>query len=141
MDQYIEFAFNHPLLIGALLGVLALIAWTEFKRATRKYRSLGPAEVVQLMNHEDTVLLDVRDDSEVKGGVIGGARHITLNLLSKRLSELERFKDKTIVAYCRSGMRSQTACDVLTRNQFQKVVNLQGGISAWEQAGLPVKKK
>jgi rhodanese-related sulfurtransferase len=44
------------------------------------------------------------------GGHISGARHITLAQLDKRLSELEKFKDKPIIVCCATGNRSSSAC-------------------------------
>jgi rhodanese-related sulfurtransferase len=101
----------------------------------------GTLEATQLINHEDAVVLDVREDSELAGGRIPGARHIPLGQLGNRVSELNKFKGKPIVVNCRSGHRSATACRILRKQGFDKVYNLKGGIASWEQAGLPIEKK
>jgi rhodanese-related sulfurtransferase len=136
-----EFLANHPLLTGALLAVIGLILYTELGRLTRKYRSLSPAEAVRVINQEGSLVLDVREDNEVASGRIAGAKHIPLGSLKKRIGDIEKYKDKPVVIYCRSGNRSATAAHQLTAAGFEDVVNLQGGIQAWQSANLPIKKK
>ncbi len=104
-------------------------------------RQVTPQEAVMLFNHEDALVLDVRENSEFNDGHIAKARHIPLGQLKNRLNELEKFKDKPIVAVCRSGSRSRHACGVLKKSGFEKTHNLAGGMVAWEQAGLPTTKK
>jgi len=104
-------------------------------------RQVTPQEAVMLFNHEDALVLDVRENSEFNDGHIAKARHIPLGQLKSRLNELEKFKDKPIVAVCRSGSRSRHACSMLKKSGFDKTYNLAGGMVAWEQAGLPTKKK
>jgi len=104
-------------------------------------RQVTPQEAVMLFNHEDALVLDVRENSEFNDGHIAKACHIPLGQLKSRLNELEKFKDKPIVAVCRSGSRSRHACSMLKKSGFDKTYNLAGGMVAWEQAGLPTKKK
>jgi rhodanese-related sulfurtransferase len=141
MEQYQEFVANNPVLFVALAVLLATITFLELKRLTRKYQALGPTDVVRLMNHEDTLVVDVRDDAEVRQGRIKGARHIPLKELKGRMNELDKHRGKTVVVYCRSGNRSAQACELLTRQGFEKVVNLHGGVNAWQSANLPISKK
>lgn len=83
----------------------------------------------------DLHLLDVREPEEWQAGHIAGARHIPLGQLRGRLGELP--KDKTILAVCRSGSRSDSAARGL-RTLGYTVENLEGGVTAWKQAGLPL---
>ncbi|MDD5390529.1 MAG: rhodanese-like domain-containing protein [Gallionellaceae bacterium] len=100
-------------------------------------KQIGPQEAVMLFNHEDALLLDVREQSEWSDGHIAKARHIPLGKLKDRLSELEKYKGKPIIAVCRSGNRSGSACGTLKKAGFENLHNLAGGMQAWEQAGLP----
>jgi len=102
---------------------------------------LTPAQATLLMNREDALVLDVRETGEWTSGHIPGARHITLAQLEKRMSELEKFKDRPIIICCASGNRSSSACRQLTKGGFEKVFNLGGGISAWLEASLPLTTK
>lgn len=141
LERLPEFLGNHPLLTGALIAVIALILYTEFKRLTRKFRALPPAEAVRVMNREDALVLDVREDNEMSGGRIPNARHIPVGVLKKRLNEIERYKESPVVIYCRSGARSAVAASQLVAAGFTDVTNLSGGIEAWKAANMPVKKK
>ncbi|WP_024327195.1 rhodanese-like domain-containing protein [Thioalkalivibrio sp. AKL19] len=141
LERLPEFLANHPILTGALLAVIGMILFVELRRLNRKYRSLSPAEAVRVINQDDALVLDVREDSEVAAGRIGGAKHIPLGSLKKRMGDIEKYKDKPVVVYCRSGNRSASAAQQLTAAGFQDVVNLQGGIQAWQSANMPIKKK
>jgi rhodanese-related sulfurtransferase len=83
----------------------------------------------------DLHLLDVREDDEWTAGHIDGAQHIPLRELSARLAELP--KEKTVVAVCRSGVRSEAAVRGLRRLGYQ-AENLEGGVNAWDRAKLPL---
>ncbi|WP_019022531.1 MULTISPECIES: rhodanese-like domain-containing protein [unclassified Thioalkalivibrio] len=141
LERLPEFLANNPILTGALVAVLALIIYAEFRRLTRKYRELAPTEAVRVMNQDDALVLDVREHNEVSGGRIGGAKHIPIGELKKRMQDIEAWKSSPVVVYCRSGNRSSMAANQLTAAGFEDVVNLSGGIQAWENAGMPLKKK
>jgi len=83
----------------------------------------------------DLHLLDVREDDEWAAGHIDGAQHIPLGELSARLGELP--KERTIVAVCRSGGRSEAAVRGLRKLGFE-AENLEGGVNAWDRAKLPL---
>lgn len=141
MTEYMAFAQNHPLLFAGLALVIFFIVKIEIARFTRKYQQINTNEAVQLLNRDDTVVVDVREDNEVATGVINGAKHIPLASLSKQLSQLNKSKDKPILIYCRSGNRSGTACQKLSQEGFSDVYNLAGGIMSWESANLPISKR
>jgi rhodanese-related sulfurtransferase len=103
--------------------------------------NLTPAEATLLMNREDALVLDVRETGEWSSGHITGARHITLAQIDKRLSELDKFKEKPIIVVCATGNRSSSACGQLKKHGFGKVFSLGGGISAWRDANLPLTTK
>lgn len=141
MQEYLEFARQHLLLSGAFVAIVALIIWTELGRFTRGYKDVSPQEAVQIINHDDPLLLDIRENNELNEGVIGGAKHIPLGGLRKRINEIEKFKSRTLIVYCRSGSRSYSACNLLKKHEFGEVFNLKGGIMAWKSANLPLGKK
>jgi len=141
LTQISEFAVNHPYLVMAFAVLLALVFFNEMKIATQRFASLTPAAAVQLMNKEDVVVLDVREPSETVGGKIARAIQIPVGAIAKRVDELEKFKDKTLLVYCKSGARAGAACKELSKNGFDKVYSLNGGLLAWQDAHLPVSKK
>ena len=141
LTQISEFAVNHPFLVLAFVVLLVLVFFNEMKIATQRFASLTPAGAVQLMNNEDVVVLDVREPSETAGGKISKAIQIPVGALKTRIGELEKHKDKTILVYCKTGARAGSACKELSRNGFDKVYSLNGGLLAWQEAHLPISKK
>jgi len=136
-----EFAQQNIWLI--LLAVISgfMLFGSGLRSRLSGVKQLGPQEAVLLFNHEDALVLDVREPSEWADGHIAKARHIPLRQLKDKLGELEKFKNKPIIAVCRSGNRSNHACGVLKRAGFEKLHNLAGGMQAWEQASLPKERK
>jgi len=137
MDQYIEFVRNNPMLFMLLAVVIGMILWTEFRNLTRGFKDLTPLQVVQKMNHDEALLLDVREDAELSQGRISGAKHIPMSVLKQRVNELADFRSKPVITFCRSGNRSLQAGSLLKKNQFENVFHMKGGLIAWENAQLP----
>lgn len=86
-----------------------------------------------LRNGSDAQIVDVREDAEVAGGMIAGARHIPLAQLPARLDELDA--SRPVVAVCRSGRRSAAAAGQLTAAGFT-AYTMTGGMLDWAAAGL-----
>lgn len=91
----------------------------------------------KLKGKDRPLLLDVRQPEEFRNGHIAGARLIPLGELPKHIQELPQGKE--IVCVCASGNRSTSASKMLMQAGYP-VLNLQGGMFGWRQAGLPVKK-
>jgi len=141
MAQLIEFAGNNLILVVALLTITLLIVKTEVGIRLSNVQQLNVNEAVRLMNEDDVVILDVRENNEYSSGHIRDSIHIPMSALGKRINELEKFKNKKILAYCRSGARSNSACRTLSKQGFENVSNMAGGILSWSSANLPVSKK
>jgi len=125
-------------LIAIMSGIMLL--WSFVGNRLRGIREADSAAALQLINHKDAIVLDVREADEFKTGRLLNAKHIPLGKLRDRVGELERYRDKPIVVVCRSGNRSATACSLLGKEGFTQVYNLSGGIMAWQKAGLPVER-
>ena len=138
MEQFIEFAFNHWDLFLLLVVILALLAGQSWLGRLRGYAEIEPQQAVQTMNHDDAVLLDVREDGEVEKGRVAGAVHIPLSKLGARKDELEKHRQSPIIVACRSGNRSAKAAAMLRKEGYEPIYNLKGGMLAWQNAGLPV---
>lgn len=89
-----------------------------------------------MLRQGDIRLVDVRTDAEVTRGMIPQGDLMPLHLLPLRLTEID--KNARTVFYCQMGGRSAQAAAFAVANGFNDVYNLQGGIVAWTQAGLPV---
>ncbi len=140
MPKLLEFVINHWDLFLALAIILLMMFSGAISSRLRGYNQISASEAVQLLNHDNAILVDVREDNEFKEGHIIDAKHIPLGKLNERMDELEPFRDQPIVVNCRSGHRSASACGQLRKKGFTTVYNLKGGIMAWQSAGLPVQK-
>ncbi len=99
---------------------------------------LNPVEArAKLAKNGKTFLLDVRQPFEYQSEHIQGAKLIPLTELKQRINELP--KDRAILVVCRSGHRSMIATQQLLVAGY-KAENIDGGMIAWNKAGLPVKK-
>lgn len=84
---------------------------------------------------EGATLLDVREDDEWRAGHAEGALHIPMSEIPARLDELP--EDGDLVVVCRSGGRSARVVAWLGQHGYD-AVNLDGGMGAWADAGLPM---
>ena len=89
-------------------------------------------------SYPDLVVLDVRRQDEYDSGHIYGAVWIPHTQLEARIGELADHENHEIIAYCKSGFRSQLASQTLDSHNFTKVYNMLGGITAWQSAGYPL---
>ena len=143
LEQFLVFLQKNPLhmlLFGAAVVSGGMLIWPLLGRLARPGNEVGPLEAVQLINRRDAVVIDVREDAEYATGHIANARHIPLGQLAGQLKALEKFKARPIIVNCRSGPRAASAVGVLNKNGFNEVFTLRGGISAWQQAGMPLEK-
>ena len=108
-------------------------------RATSRVSQLDAFELYEKINEEENVLLvDVRSPHEYHyDGHIEGSRLLPLQALMQRVEELPR--DRPIIFVCRSGNRSQVACEQLIRLGFDNVSNFKGGMISWKRVGLPTR--
>jgi rhodanese-related sulfurtransferase len=84
------------------------------------------------------VLVDVREPNELVAARVDGAAHYPMSVFAQRFTELP--KDRPLLVICASGGRSAAVTSFLLRNGWTDVHNVDGGITAWQRAGLPVKR-
>ena len=105
--------------------------------AISTYQNLTVDEAKLLIKEEvNLVILDVRTKEEYESGHLPNAILIPVSELQDRVAELD--KDKKILVYCKTGVRSTEASQILVSHGFSSVCNLVGGIDAWIQADGPV---
>jgi rhodanese-related sulfurtransferase len=114
-----------------VLIALVLLSYVRKFLNNRKITQHNADDLNKLIKNPGKVLLlDVRTEPERKSGFIKGSVHIPLNQLRSKQQELEKYKNKEIVCYCRSGNRSVNAAVFLQKHGFN-ASNLKGGIVAW----------
>ncbi|MCX7760246.1 MAG: rhodanese-like domain-containing protein [Hydrogenothermaceae bacterium] len=121
------------------ITVLLLI----FVNISFAFENLSAKDFYNLTNKEKGILiLDVRTPQEYReDGHISGSILIPIQILPQYIKELDKFRDKKILVYCRSGNRSIVASKFLEQNSFKYVYNLKGGIIEWKKSNLPVEYK
>ncbi len=104
------------------------------------YENLDSKSFYKMIQQEkNIIILDVRTPEEyAKDGHIPNSILIPVQVLPQYIKDLEKFKDKKILVYCRSGNRSSVASKFLEQNGFKNVYNLKYGIIDWKKEGLPV---
>lgn len=108
--------------------------------ASKRFRNVDVAEWETLRKDPKVVVLDVRTAEEFADGHIPGAINLDIRggKFAETLAGLD--KTKTYLVHCAVGGRSAKACGQMDGLKFEKVLNLSGGITAWEAAGhKPVK--
>ena len=118
---------------------LAALASLFFVACHSNAQNIDANAFEQKLNAGGAQVLDVRTAGEFIGG------HLK-NVLQADWTDREQFvertkhldKNKTLLIYCASGIRSAQAAAFLKQEGFREVINLQGGIAAWNAAGKPV---
>ena len=139
ISQLSEFITNHPWLILAAVALTAMLIGGELKRRLSGVRDVAPGEATRLLNHENAIMIDMRSDRDFRDGHIVNAVHAPADN-SDMSARLEKYRDRPLIVYCRSGQRSMPVCSKLRKQGFEKVYNLKGGVLGWQQADLPVSK-
>ena len=140
MEHFPEFFANNSFLIIAFAVVLLLTVRAEFMHQSSKTNELSPLQATRLMNNENAVIIDVSETADYKNGHIKGAINVPMKELKSKLSELQKYSDKAVLAVCKSGNQSIRACKVLKQSKFSNVHNVSGGLHNWVESNLPVVK-
>ena len=135
-----QFVTNNILSISIALFSGAMLFWSIFGNRIRGIKEVDCPAALQLINHKNALVLDVREEGEYKLGNILNSKLIPLGKLNERIGELEKYKEQPIVVVCRTGNRSAAACAALGKHGFAQPYNLAGGVVAWQKANLPLEK-
>ena len=132
-----KFIIDNILLLVLVLVSGSLLLWPNLQRRGSKVSIL---QATQLFNKGKTLLLDVRDEAEFAKSHMRDAKNLPLPQLQTRIGELEKFKAKTVIVVCVSGVQSSKAATQLKIAGFTDVQILDGGLTAWQTQGLPTVK-
>lgn len=134
-----KFVLDNIFLVAIALVSGAMLLWPLLRRGAGG-PSVNTLEATQLINRQDALVLDVREQAEYAQAHILNARGLPLSQLEARIGDIEKFKDKPLIVYCATDNRSSAAVATLRKRGFSNAVVLSGGFAAWQQAGLPVQK-
>ena len=133
-----EFIAQNWVLIAGIFVVALLLVSEPLRMRISGVEAANVFDAVSLSNHQSAIFVDVRESKEMAGGVINGAYRVPLSNFDKNATQLDKFKDKPVIVYCRSGNRSIGAAGKLRKKGFNKVYSLTGGILAWQKEKLPL---
>jgi rhodanese-related sulfurtransferase len=106
-----------------------------------KMKSISVTDLAHaLETQKDAILLDVREEDEYAEKHIAGAQHVPLSDLPRAMQDVTLPQEGKIYVHCLKGGRSAQAIEALSGNVFQghNVYNVEGGLKAWEEEGLPL---
>lgn len=117
--------------------LFALIVFVVVSCKAQTNQQLQPKEIQSLIQSKNPpVLLDVRSPDEFSRGYLTGAVNIDYNNEAFESDIMKLDKLKPYVVYCLSGGRSSDAAAFMRSNGFKNVLELKGGVMAWEKSGL-----
>ena len=142
-----DFFYENILLISIAFISGSLLVWPLLSKNIGVKR-LGTAEATAMLNRQNGILIDIREDDDLSGGVIPQAERIPSSILLKRREEFDKhkkkFKDrknqnKPIILMGNKASTVSVVGKLLKDNGFEEVFCLDGGIQSWVEAGLPVR--
>jgi rhodanese-related sulfurtransferase len=140
MAEIIHFLLQHWLLSGATVILLILLALNEWVAQRAAIYQLNTQEVVQMMNHHQAKVVDLRDQNHFEAAHIVGAIHIPGAQLDDKLNLINAFKKKPVILVCAQGTGASKAVLRLKSAGFEQVYCLAGGMLAWQKDNLPLLK-
>lgn len=132
--------------LAGLGGIVLVGIWLGLQLTTASvFREIQPTEANKLIaTHKGDphfIVLDVRTPQEYVQGYLPEKKPLNLDFYAadfrERVAQLDR--DKTYLVYCRTGNRSGETVKLMKELGFRRVYDLEGGIVAWQSAGLPMK--
>lgn len=135
-----EFISAHPILTMAFVAVTLALVLNEISRFTQGFRTISPAQLTQLINRENALVIDVSALADFEKGHIVGSKHVAPSQLDADNRLLAKAHELPVAVVCRNGMASSQAAKRLVKAGFRKVFLLDGGIGAWQGADLPLAK-
>jgi rhodanese-related sulfurtransferase len=102
------------------------------------HKEVTAAQLAQMLDKGEALVVDVREVDEFAAGHIPGA--INMPLSSFQASKLPHPRGKALILNCLGGKRSGMALDKCSTAQTVVDTHLAGGFGAWAQAGLPVER-
>lgn len=142
-NQNLEPVFRHFIRLGYdnLTGVLpgGFPAWTKAAQEIATIPTCSVQELKTRLETESPFILDVRDIKNWRAvGHIHDAHHRFIGHLPGHFSEIP--KDRPVVICCDAGYKGSLGASILAREGYHNITNVLGGMSAWKQAGYPIKR-
>ncbi|QJD99807.1 rhodanese-like domain-containing protein [Massilia forsythiae] len=133
-----KFILDHLLTVAIAVISGGALLWPALVPRARR---ASPLQATQMMNRgRSTAVIDVRSAEEFAAGHLRDAKHIPLADLANRTGELDKVKVKTVIVVDQAGNRADKAARQLKTAGFEDIYCLEGGVTAWTAAGMPLTK-
>lgn len=134
-----EFLIENSWLIALAFGSGLMLIWPVLTKGGGTRLTVPQATL--LINQKKAVLVDIREDDFVNNaGMVPNAKRVAIKELKDKANTLAKTKDTPLIVLCQTGARSGAAATVLKAAGYTEVFVLDGGLNAWKEAGMPVKK-
>lgn len=141
MEQLIEFAGNHGMLVAGFAAVTLLLIWTEIGRHTRGYAEITPAEAVQKMNNNDTTVVDISSSADFSRGHLSGSKNIVMSRINDSDQEVSKITSGPVLVVCKNGNSAHQAAARFVKLGATDVAVLKGGTTQWLADQFPLARK
>jgi rhodanese-related sulfurtransferase len=138
VDQLVEFAGNHGMMVAGFVGIVLLLIWTEISKHTRGYTELSPIQAVQKINQGKTSIVDISAAADYSKGHLTGAKHIALSRFSDADPDIEKLKSGAVLVVCKNGQTAHSAAAKLVKMGASDVSVLKGGTTQWAADQYPL---
>ncbi|MDP9088611.1 MAG: rhodanese-like domain-containing protein [Pseudomonadota bacterium] len=139
MQRLLEYLGNHPYLSAAAVLAAIVVLVYEFRARVQAFAAVSAMQAVRLIN-QGALVIDLRSKALFDAGHIVDARNVPAAELASQAEALKKWRDKNVIIYCDSGASGASAARALVNLGFNKVFNLQGGLSAWLKDNMPLTK-
>ncbi|MEX3956512.1 rhodanese-like domain-containing protein [Trinickia sp. EG282A] len=130
--------YTNLVLLVALLVSGGFLLWPMLTGGGRG--GLSAAEATQLINRRNAVVVDLRPAADYTSGHLPSARHLDFSELQAKIGQIAKNKASPVLLVCQNGLQSNKASRIVREAGYTEVHVLQGGLNAWQQAGMPVVK-
>ncbi len=141
MDPFLIFFMQHWILTTAFIMVAILFLVNEWWHSAHGVPSVGPLELVGMLNHSSAVVVDIRAKASFIQGHILGAINLPEEDFGNDYAPLQKYKTKPVILVCAKGFSAPKMAKTLAKNGFTSLYYLTGGMEAWQTQNMPVAKK
>lgn len=138
MSQLSQFIGNHWIMVLSLCFIALLILLNEWLSQKQQAQKISAQQLVNLMNHEDIKIFDIRSADAYKSGHIVNSQRVSKDEFNK--DSMQKLKDSSFALVCDTGIHSTALASEIKKQGFGQVMVLHGGIRSWQDADLPLVK-
>jgi rhodanese-related sulfurtransferase len=132
--------YTNLVLIAIALISGGLLLWPAITRRGGR-GGVSAAEATTLINRRNAVVIDLRPAADFAQGHLPAAKNLEMAELQAKIGQFAKNKGNPVVLVCQTGQQSQRASRIVSDAGYAEVHVLQGGLDAWQKAGMPVVKQ